>query len=674
MFRTLLLCLPLALVAPLQGTLAAPGAEPPARVLPDDASDALDAALKALKRAAGKDQLADRTSALDAVVALANEDALQDVLDRYAKARGLVLGSTKQLEEQHILLERRRVQLAELELAAERKKGLGPKVQEFRVEIEDLERSIGRLEERVALEGPWRDALRDGAASLLAAQGESKRRGLLKDLWKTVEKGKGEDERIASAELLAQVAIPSTAARIAKAMDDALDDGIKLRKGLPPLELKVNDWLRKVQDENRQLGGQVTQGTAAAYGAAQSEAAQLRRRITVTEEFGLELRSAAALALRLQAPETRPEEAADLIKMGAKSVHLLQFLGILRDSGVSEAADALAAQLDIDGESLHQAHLVNALADLAAGGAAPTQPFVPWLLEQGLAAESWHLRARSIAALATLKEVAAIPVLIELLETEQGRLRGDASEALLALTGQDFHGNVVLWRRWWADHAEGFVVPDEPPPSSDEKALEQVGLTFFGLRTESQKVLFVLDVSGSMEFPMVTTSGTGGARGDGEQRMTVAKRELLKALGGIKEGGTFNLVLYASDVWTWADDPVEMDADSRAAVTEFVESIKPVGGTNIYGAMALGLKEARGSKKKKGAPRWVEPAYDTIFLLSDGMPSMGVATDRDGILGMVTEENADLGIVIHTIGLSSDQDAVLMRSLAEQNHGTYAAR
>ena len=41
---------------------------------------------------------------------------------------------------------------------------------------------------------------------------------------------------------------------------------------------------------------------------------------------------------------------------------------------------------------------------------------------------------------------------------------------------------------------------------------------------------------------------------------------------------------------------------------------------------------------------------------------------------MVAEENADLGIVIHTIGLSTDQDAVLMRSLAEQNGGTYAAR
>ena len=33
---------------------------------------------------------------------------------------------------------------------------------------------------------------------------------------------------------------------------------------------------------------------------------------------------------------------------------------------------------------------------------------------------------------------------------------------------------------------------------------------------------------------------------------------------------------------------------------------------------------AHAQKKKKGAPRWIETAYDTIFLLSDGVPSMGV--------------------------------------------------
>jgi len=60
--------------------------------------------------------------------------------------------------------------------------------------------------------------------------------------------------------------------------------------------------------------------------------------------------------------------------------------------------------------------------------------------------------------------------------------------------------------------------------------------------------------------------------------------------------------------------------------------------------------------------------------LTDGQPSIGVSLNREEILDMVSETNESLGIVINTIGLSSDQDAVLMRRLAEENHGAYAAR
>ena len=61
------------------------------------------------------------------------------------------------------------------------------------------------------------------------------------------------------------------------------------------------------------------------------------------------------------------------------------------------------------------------------------------------------------------------------------------------------------------------------------------------------------------------------------------------------------------------------------------------------------------------------------FLLTDGRPSVGVTTNADEILEFVRERNASAGIVIHTIGLSGAQDAYLLRNLAEQNGGTYAA-
>ena len=48
--------------------------------------------------------------------------------------------------------------------------------------------------------------------------------------------------------------------------------------------------------------------------------------------------------------------------------------------------------------------------------------------------------------------------------------------------------------------------------------------------------------------------------------------------------------------------------------------------------------------------------------------------DPDEILAFVRERNAAAGITIHTVGLSGAQDAYLLKSLAEQNGGSYVAR
>jgi hypothetical protein len=276
-----------------------------------------------------------------------------------------------------------------------------------------------------------------------------------------------------------------------------------------------------------------------------------------------------------------------------------------------------------------------------------------------------------MAALGRLKSVGAIGPLLDALEGEDGRLRTDAESALKLLTAMNFNGNITLWRRWWKDNKDGFTVADGPKKSDEEIALEGVGMTFFGLRSESNRVLFILDASGSMEFSMTSRAN---ASSEEDSRLAVAKRELLKALGGVKDGANFNFVVYAADVWTWSDDPVKMDADARAEAEEFIDKIDAAGGTNIWGSLEMGLNMAKGKKSKKGPAKWVNPNYDTIFFLSDGEPSIGVSIDREEILDMVRELNETLGLVINTIGLSTDQDAVLLRRLAEENNGTYAAR
>ena len=115
---------------------------------------------------------------------------------------------------------------------------------------------------------------------------------------------------------------------------------------------------------------------------------------------------------------------------------------------------------------------------------------------------------------------------------------------------------------------------------------------------------------------------------------------------------------------------MEMDGDVRLEVLEHVDGLEAVGGTNLFGALRTALEVAGAD----GGDEFADPPIDTIFLLTDGRPSIGVTTDADAILEFVDDRNRSAGIVIHTIGLSGAQDAYLLGELARRSGGTYVAR
>ena len=626
--------------------------------------DELEAAEKALSRASHKDSLNERVAALDALIGLGDADGVMILVKRFASASQGAADARRDLDESTLLVERRRVQLAELELAAERKSSMKPAVSEMKTKIQDLEAKIEKATAKLAIDEPWTAALRKGTATLVAAQASGKRNGVVKALWKSIDKSDDASTRIACAKVLSDIGTKDTAKRLAGIALDALDERVKMMKALPELEADVHNWERKIQEEADKLGGN-SQGTMAAYQQVQGEAAALRMRTYRQKQLAAEFLVAAATGLSNEPEAEQGKAIAALLKLTQKSPHRLRIVDVLVSSTVEEARVGLLAMLERETEPLLQVSILDGLA------AAGDKRIVPWILSAGLSDASWHVRSRSMAATGVLRPTGCVEPLLASMKVEEGRLRQDAEEALKLLTAKDFNGNLVLWERWWGDNKDGFVVSDAAAKSDEEKALEGIGMSFFGLRSESEKVLFVLDASGSMNEPMQSYAGGGKA---GETRLTVAKRELLKALTGVKNGGTVNIVVYAADVWTWSEEPVVLDAETRADAQVFIEEIVANGGTNIWGCMEKGLEMAGGEKGKKGAAKWVEPSYDTLFLLTDGQPSIGVSLDREEILDMVSEKNEPLGIVINTIGLSADQDAVLMRRLAEENDGAYAAR
>jgi hypothetical protein len=218
----------------------------------------------------------------------------------------------------------------------------------------------------------------------------------------------------------------------------------------------------------------------------------------------------------------------------------------------------------------------------------------------------------------------------------EGRTRSDLGRALSSLTGQDFRGNTQLWQRWWKDNEASFqVAPEDASKTSLQAAVDAVGVSFFGITTESQRVLFVIDCSLSMNFSMTPKNNPTDEPGRGFDtpdeskgeisRLTAAKRALRRPWR-IRDGGEFNIICYAADVWAGDDAGVWYHRRARKRSTTSARSKAPPG------PISTGAGENLTCRRQ--CRQLVEqPAFDTIFL-SDGRATIGLSTDTEQILSL----------------------------------------
>lgn len=293
---------------------------------------------------------------------------------------------------------------------------------------------------------------------------------------------------------------------------------------------------------------------------------------------------------------------------------------------------------------------------------------IPFIREQGLKHDLWNVRAASIEALSKIPAPASVEALIQVLETGEGRLQDDAELALSALTGRSFHGNAALWRRYWSEKATGFDfvaharTMEAARREREEDQASRGGTSFYGIRTSSERIVFVLDVSGSMNQKIGTSKTT---------KLDIARKELESAVTALPDGAKFNIVFYDGNIRRWSKQMAVADGLSGERVGQFLEErIRARGATNLFG----GLEEVFAIAGRGSSDRYYEPAVDTIFFLTDRRPSAGEYQEAGDILRFVREWNRLNRIVIHTIGVGKDQYRKLLEGLAEQNGGQYVAR
>ncbi len=311
------------------------------------------------------------------------------------------------------------------------------------------------------------------------------------------------------------------------------------------------------------------------------------------------------------------------------------------------------------------------------------------LLAAALKDPRWQVRASAAAGLGRTGRAAAVPFLVAALKDGDGRFLDDVREALRSLTGKGFPAAADPWERWWAEAGEKFRGPRDPRPEGADAAAAGGGdeagapgegggsVSFYGIQTNSKRILFVLDFSGSMQF-------AGSAVEKERKKIDVLRAELKKTLTSLPDGSLFNMIGFANDVRTWKKGAVSRDAKTLKDALKWVDDQPVVGSTNIYDALEQGFRLIGVGAADKN----YQPVFDTIFFMTDGTPTSGKVQKTDLILGEIRRWNEGAKIRVHVVGMgghekptagkpetqTKDLDEKFLRDLAAQNGGDCVIR
>jgi HEAT repeat protein len=385
---------------------------------------------------------------------------------------------------------------------------------------------------------------------------------------------------------------------------------------------------------------------------------------------------AMALSKMTPKPEGAAAEIASMLQSGGKEelrVALCQALGYFGDKIATPAL--IGALKGPENVAIAASDALGLVKDAAATDA----------LLAMLKGGTWRTQVAAVDALGLIRSKAAVGPLIDYLERAEGKPREDAKVALQKITGRTFGMRHEDWRGWWEGAENGFTVPPEVDPKTVEAKEKEVsdgyGRThkvteYHRIKTYSKRLLFVLDVSSSMREVIRVKRGYDAVdkRFQASPKIDLARYELKSVLKTLDKDTWFNVVCFETEINPWKKEPVLATDSSVAEAMQWVERQKPrdgmssgkggksgpeldengwqLGRTNTYGA--LKFVYGRPTKPGRGVTGNPKPSgnSDTVFFLTDGVPTEGETTNIEEILADVRLWNKSARLTIHTIGMS----------------------
>lgn len=261
-----------------------------------------------------------------------------------------------------------------------------------------------------------------------------------------------------------------------------------------------------------------------------------------------------------------------------------------------------------------------------------------------LAMEDGVLLLEALAVLRREPSHDAVSALIQVVDEHEGRPAREAVALLQKITGYNIGMDVRRWKYFFLRHkAEGtpMVAESSEEPNSPET------LSYLGLPIYGDRVVFVLDASGSMNDPMPEQWRSS--------RAERAVQEFVQLLPRLPEAAAFNVVYFASGVNPWSERLRAQDQEAVAEASGWAQRQPIDGGTNLYGGVAFAFND---------------PEVQEIVLLSDGRPTHGELIDSATILARVARWNRWRGVRISTVSLGAmPEPRAFLYRLSRENGG-----
>jgi hypothetical protein len=272
--------------------------------------------------------------------------------------------------------------------------------------------------------------------------------------------------------------------------------------------------------------------------------------------------------------------------------------------------------------------------------------------------EDWRDAARARALARALDPPRAVPILIEALAAWERRTRTGAGSRrieaelvgeLQRLSGRGMGAEPESWTAWWQAVRSGHIaLPAEIAAAGGQTS----SATFFGLHAVTDRVLFVVDRSGSMR----TAFGTGG-----RTRHEEAIDQLLRFLKQSGEDTRFSVAVFGSEGKAWRTRLATATDGNLALVRRWLERNEPDGETLLFEGLRAGL-----GLDSRGRLALERCEADTVIVLCDGATTEGPGW----VERWLATENEAAQLVFHCVQIGVDGNGTL-EALAEGTDGEF---